>query len=473
MSTSKIEKLKLGFLEVLLKPTPAWKAILSLIGFFSVCFITGFGKILIILFPACSFFVGVFLYSRAPALYIGFTFWMWFLSPLIRRLIDYQSGYFTPGPLTFTALLVTSISFLTFLKELPKTHHKSNLPFILCFGTLFYGLLIGLIQNQKGAALANFLGWLCPLSFGFHLFANWRRYPQYSKVVQQSFLWGVITVGAYGIIQFCFAPQWDRFWLINADMVSFGLPEPFGIRVMSTMGSPQAFASTMMAGLILLFSNQKNFLFLPATVVGYLTFLLSRARSAWLAWSVGLFIFVSFSKFTTQIKAIIAIALIILILLPLINIGPFSNVILSRLNTLSNTGTDSSLNARLSAYQNLFDLAITELFGKGFGFKIDLPDFGGRDSAILPTLFILGWLGVVPLVSGIGLLFLKMFYEETNKSDTFSIAARAICFAVLSQIGFNFIFLSAIGMIFWSFIGIYLASQKHYSFETKFLDQNK
>ena len=474
MPSSTINSFKTGFFEVIVRPTPAWKAILSLICFLSLCLIAGLGKMLILLFPISSLVVGIFLYFHAPTLYVGFTLWMWFLGPVIRRLIDYQSGYFTPGPWTFTALLVTSISFFTFIQELPKTHHRSNLPFMLCFGTLFYSVLIGLIQNPIDETIVNFLAWLCPLSFGFHLFANWKHYPQFSKVIQQSFLWGMFLVGIYGIIQFCTAPQWDRFWLINGDMMSFGAPEPFGIRVMSTMNSPQAFATAMMAGLILLFSNRENtVLFLPANVVGYLTFLLSKARAGWLSWSIGLFIFISFSKLSTQLKALISIAFIVSMLVPLISIDPFADIISSRLESFSNVETDYSLNARLSAYQGLFDLAVTEITGKGLGFAIDFPGFGDRDGAILPTLFIFGWLGIIPLLSGICLLFFKMFFGKHNKSDSFSNAARAICLGVLAQIGFNFIFLSAIGLIFWSFLGIYLASQRYYLLSSKLLHKKK
>ena len=465
-----IKDLRSSFFSTLLRPTPPWKVILSLIVFLSICFVTGLGKILILFFPASSFAVGVFLYLRYPSLYVGFVFWMWFLSPLIRRLIDYQSGYFTPGPWTFTALIVTSISFFSFLKEFPKTYHKNNLPFTLCFGALFYALSIGLIQNSIDQAIVNFLAWLCPISFGFYLYANWKYYPQYRKVIQQSFLWGMLILGVYGILQFCLAPQWDRFWLINGSMGSFGQPEPFGIRVMSTMSSPQAFATTMMAGLILLFTNKQNkILFFSTNIIGYLTFLLSQARAAWLAWGVAVLIFISFVRSSTQIKVIIGIALIVLAILPLINMEPLSDIILSRLETLSDAGTDSSLNTRLSAYQNLFNLAITEVTGKGLGFRIDLPGYGDRDGGILPTLFIFGWLGTIPFLCGFCLLFLKIIYSKTNKFDTFNTAAKAICLGVLSQIGFNFIFLSTLGMLLWSFMGMSLAGQKYYLLSSKFL----
>ncbi|MGV2831241.1 O-antigen ligase domain-containing protein [Myxosarcina sp. GI1(2024)] len=456
------------FLSLLFRPTTAWKAIFSWIGFLSLFLLAGLGKFLILLFPLSSVAVGLFLYFRAPALYIGFTFWIWFFGALIRRIIDYQSGYLTPGPWTFTPLLVTMITYLTIVRELPKIrNYKQNLPFIICFGALAYAFLIGLIQHPLDTTIVNFLDWVCPMSFGFYLYVNWKNYPQYRQVIQQSFLWGIIFTGLYGIIQFCTAPPWEQFWFDMEDVKTFGVAEPFGIRVMSSMNSPQAFATMMMAGLILLFSDRSKTWFLPANILGYLSFLLSRARAAWMGWLISLFIFVSSAKSSTQMKIIVSITLIVLVMLPLINLEPFSDTIMSRLETLSNTETDTSLNTRLSAYEDLFGLAIQEVVGKGLGYKIDLAGFGENDGAILPTLFIFGWLGIIPLLSGVGVMLFKLFYAKINKSDAFSVATKAICVGILAQIGFNYIFSSTIGLIFWSFLGISLASQKHYLFQLK------
>ncbi|WP_052055689.1 hypothetical protein [Myxosarcina sp. GI1] len=445
-----------------------WKVIIGFTVFLSLLLLAGLGKLLILLFPLGSLAVATFLYFRAPALYIGFTFWIAFFGSLIRRLIDYQSGYLTPGPWDFAATLVTLVSCYTLVRELPKIrNYRQNLPFIICFGAIVYGFLIGIIQQPLDTAIVNFLDWFCPVSFGFYLYVNWKHYPQYRSVIKQSFLWGVIAMGLYGIIQFFIAPPWEQFWFEQAEVQSFGIAEPFGIRVMSSMGSPQAFATAMMAGTLLLIGTKANLWFLPANALGYLTLLLSRARAAWMGWLLGLLVTISSAKSSKQIKIIIGITLILLVVLPLINIEPFSDTIVSRLTTLTDAEGDSSLNTRLSAYQDLFNSAITEVVGKGLGYKIDLPGFGEKDGAILPTLFIFGWLGVIPLICGIGLLLIKLFYEPNNKADSFGIASRAISLGILAQIGFNFIFTSAVGLFFWSFIGISLASQKYYLFQLK------
>ena len=44
---------------------------------------------------AATLAVGALLYWRRPGLYIGFTWWLWFLTPEVRRLVDYQQGWTT------------------------------------------------------------------------------------------------------------------------------------------------------------------------------------------------------------------------------------------------------------------------------------------------------------------------------------------------------------------------------------------
>ena len=466
-----VNKERQKFLDVILRPTPGWKAILGLIIFYSLCFVAGLGKFLILLFPASSFVVGLFLYFKYPALYVGFSFWLLFLGPVIRRLIDYQSGYLTPGPWTFTPLLVSFISVLTLIKELPKIYqHKryqrSYLPYALCFACLIYGFLNGLVQNPLDEATVDFLTRISPLCFGFHLFANWQNYPQYRRVIKESFFWSALIMGIYGIWQFCTAPPWDVFWMVEADTSSFGRPEPLGIRTMSTMSSPQAFATTMMAGLLLLLNEKKTLMYFPATITGYLTFMLSQARAGWMSFVVGIFVFVSSLRSDKQIRIVIGILLLLVILSQLIYIEPFSSVILDRFSSLSDSQSDGSLKYRSKVFEALINYALVEVVGRGLGTNYDL--FGGRDGSILQTLFVFGWIGSIFLLGGLSLLLFKLLFQsKVSRGDIFANATLAITVGILSQIGFNLIFLGSIGMMFWSFMGITLASQKYHYYQRR------
>ncbi len=452
--------------HISLQPAPAWAAILGLIIFSALCILANAGSILRLTFPVASLAVGAFLYQRYPIIYISFTWWIWFLSPFVRRLIDQQSGWVDPSPVLLAPPLVTFVTFLTFIRYLPKSYHLGGLPFILSFIGVFYGFFIGLINNSIQSVLLNLLGWLTPILFGFHLFIRWRDYPLLKQNIQRTFLWGVLITGSYGIWQYLVAPEWDRFWLINTDIATFGSPEPFGIRVFSTMNSPQPFAAFIMAGLILLFSSQSSWRFVAAGT-GYLSFLLSLARSAWFGWLVGVLVFMSSLKPRLQMRLMLTILFMAILVIPLTNIEPFSEVIHSRLETFSNTQKDTSFAARTEAYSVAMGLAFSEFIGKGLGNVINIAELGSNDSGLLSILFSLGWLGTIPYMGGILLIFFSLFKASEGRFDSFFSASRAIALAIFAQIGLNSVLVSIFGVLLWGFIGISMAGIKYYAEQNK------
>ncbi|MGF1492534.1 MAG: O-antigen ligase domain-containing protein [Microcoleaceae cyanobacterium] len=436
----------------------AWIALGSYAAFLSFFLLIGAGKLLIPVFPLGGLLVGGFLYFRYPLHYASFTWWMWFLSGFIRRVIDYQSGYLTPGPWTLTPLLVTLISGLTFARQLTKAHRQGGFPFILCCVSLCYGFLIGLIYNPVNRATLQFLFWLAPVLFGFHLFVNWRDYPRYRQNIQQTFLWGTLVMGLYGVWQFLVAPEWERFFLRNIDSYSFGQPQPLGIRVFSTMNSPQTFANALEAGLIILLTVEGILPYFTAGL-GFLTFLLSRARAAWLGWFVGMATFVPSLKPQLQMRIVVSILLASLIIVPVTQIEPFATTIQARLESFSNIENDTSLEARSEGYSQSLDLALSETVGQGMG---NSAGFLGNDSGILKVLFSLGWFGAIPYTLGLLLLFLTVFQSSRIGSDALASAARGIALGTFAQIGFNPVLEGAIGMMLWGFLGLSLAAHKYY-----------
>jgi hypothetical protein len=322
-----------------------------------------------------------------------------------------------------------------------------------------YAFLTGLIQNSTVTAITEFLSWVSPIFFGFHLSTCWRDYPQYCQSIKKTFLWGVLVMGAYGIYQYLVAPDWDRLWLSNVDAVAFGNPEPLGIRVWSTMHSPQPFAAAMMPGLILLFANRGSLRF-AAAGVGYLSFLLSLARSGWVSWLLGVLIFIPSLKAHLQMRIIMSILIAALFVIPLVTIEPFFSVINSRLESLSDAN-DGSLQGRLTGYANYVELILTQYVGKGLGSEMAFG-MGSRDSGILTMLYSLGWVGTIPYLVGIVLLLLKIFQVPEKRFDSFVSAYIAISIGSFAQIGFNIATSGIIGTVLWGFLGMVIAAHKYY-----------
>ncbi len=442
-----------------------WAAILGLVVLAALAMV-GAGSILRPLIVLDSFAVGVFLYRRYPILYMGFAWWLWFLSPFVARVIDYRSSSFDPLRMVLLSqFLVTLVTLHTLLKRLPKVSAQDGLPFVLAFVGVVYGLLVGLINTSPITAFRALLDWLTPIPFGFYLFINWPDYPEYRQNIQRVFLWGVLVTGAYGVVQYLLAPEWDRFWLISTKISSFGDPEPFKIRVWSTMASPGPFAVMMMAGLLLLFTS-KEALRLPAAGAGYLAFLLTMVRTLWGAWFLGILIFMGSLKAHLQMRLIVTILIMAVCVVPLITIEPFATTITPRLQTLSNLDKDNSANVRKGIYERGLNSALTNALGNGIGNTYVAKD--GKlepviiDSGILDLLFTLGWFGAVFYLGGVLLLLYNLFQYSEYRFDPFMAAARAISISCFMMLPGGNAMVSFTGIVLWGFLGIAIAGHKYH-----------
>ena len=444
----------------------AWQAIFGLSGVILLCLLVGLGKVLVPIFPLGSLAVGLFLYRRYPILYVGFTWWLWFLAPFVRRLIDYQAGYLTYGPWILSPLIVTSISGLTLIRYLRKLHYRHNLPFLLSLGGVGYGFLISLITMPiNGPTIIHLLSWATPILFGFHVYVNWQDYPQYRQNLERVFFWGVLVMGVYGIFQYLVAPQWDNFWLINSGIRTYGRAEPLKIRVWSTMMIPQKFGVVMAGGLLLLFIRKGVLRFLVAGF-GYLVFVLSTVRAAWLNWLVGLFILLASLKPRWQTRIITSIIVASIIIIPLSLVDPFASVIGSRLESFSHVEEDNSYNARLEGYNELIQPALSEFFGRGLGTRLETEhtNIAAYDNGVLVLLFSLGWFGSTIYLSGIGLIFAQLLRDNSLHQDVFATTSRAISISTFFvQILFNPVMIAEFALPVWVFASLVMASQKYYS----------
>lgn len=443
------------------RPSLAWMVVVLFFGFSVACLFGGAAGALRLSFPAGAFLVSIFLYFKSPTLYIGFTWWLWFLSPLVRRLVDFQAGWQDPNTILLAPFLATSVTALTVIQYLPKIHLMNGLPFLLPLVAVVYALFVGLIQYPMTSVLVTFLDWFVPITFGFHLFANWQHYRAYCRTLQQTFLWSTLVTGAYGVWQFLTAPEWDRFWLIKSDAAGFGQPLPLEMRVWGTMHSPGPFAVIIMAGLFMLLHNRHK-LSLLASSLGYLALLLSQVRAVWLGGLVGLLLLINSLKPSLQIRLLITILVLLLCVAPLATIEPYSDIIASRIESFNSLTSDGSYQARASGYRELFGVAVFQIPGKGLGYVIKHSSFGPNDSGILTLIFTLGVVGTSLYAGGLILLFLRSFQSSKVKDDPLFYVFRSISFAVIVQIGLGAVMLEVYGVVLWGFLGMAMAGRKYH-----------
>lgn len=443
------------------QPADAWGMIFLFVFIISALLGVGsFGsKLLNILYPVGAFILGWRLYFRHPVLYTGFVWWLFFLTPLIRRIADFRAASFTdPSSMLLAPYAAVIVCCHTLYFNIPKTREQGSAPFVLAISGVVYGYLVGLTNSDNFISVTvAFLEWISPLLFAYHLYINWHRYPEYCRNLQRVFLWGILIMGAYGVYQYLVAPEWDRFWLNNAPSVlsSMGKPEPLGIRVWSTMNSPGTFAVFMAAGLLILFSCQ-SFLVLPAAGFGALSFLLSIVRTGWISWFFGMIFISANIKPKQQFKLVLTILVLVALVIPLATMEPFGSTITNRLETLSDVNNDGSFKERKVLYGLLIDDALQSYIGRGIGVG------GGYDSAILVMLFDLGWIGSIPYAGSLILLLTLIFKSQKKTKGIFTSIIHAI---ILQSVFYLFAGASmkgAPGMLLWSSLSLALSGCNYY-----------
>jgi hypothetical protein len=410
------------------------------------------------MFPLGSFVVACFLYFRYPKFYIGFVWWNIFLVCFVRRLADFRMGAFTDSnPILLAPHLAILVCGHALYLNLPKVKEQRTFPFVLALAGVLYAYCTGLLYPGASATSVTVaaLEWITPILFGHYLYVNWRRYPEYSQVTRKIFLCGALLMGLYGVYQYVVAPEWDRLWLIGSGMTSSsGIPEPYGLRVWSTLNSMGVFADVIATALLVLVSCNSPIVF-PAAVFGSLAFLFTSVRTGWLGWLAGMILISTSLRPKQQTRLVIGALILALCVVPVVSMEPFATNVSKRLNSLSDLDNDNSAQVRQAIYKDFFSSGMYNILGDGIG-VYDTIDSG-------PASFVkeLGWLGLIPYAGSLFLSIIILLRNLRKYSDLFIKIACAILLKSMFFFLASRITVGTTGIIIWGFLGIAMAGQKY------------
>jgi len=369
------------------------------------------GTVLTLLFPVLAVMTGLWLYFVNPVRYIGFMWWLWFLSPEVRRLADYGKGGFTPTSMIQIApLAVTMISGISLLRYYPLLAQRRGLPILLALAGIGYAFVVGVLASGPAAAVYDLANWVYPFLIGFHIMVLTRQYPESRDTIVNTFIYGMLVMGAYGLVQFFVMPPWDAMWMIGSNMNSQGDPVPYGVRVFSTMNSSGPFAFAMMGAMVFVMAAKHRVRWVAAAL-GFFAFALSLVRSTWGGWAIAMLIQLMKSSNRVRVRIVVSAIVIAGVCVPLLTMGPVADRMQQRLNTLGNLSNDQSYEARNQFYADFAKTAFTDVTGEGLGAtgastKLssnngELGKYGSFDSGVMNIPFVLGWPGTLLYMSGV------------------------------------------------------------------------
>lgn len=432
-------------------------------------YVMGLGTLLKFAYPGLAGLIGLWLYASRPVLYVGYTLWTWFLTPFVRRVVDYGIGVYDGKNLVMLApYVVTGIAAITILRKGKRLTNRTYLPLLLALAGVVYGYLIGLARVGIMAATMGFIEWLPPILFGAHLLLSWRSYPALRDIIRSTFIWGVLLMGTYTLFQYIAAPPWDMFWLDQSGMeLSMGDPEPGQFRVFGTLNSTGPFAKTMMAGLLLLFETGGALSYLSAGP-GYVSLLLSNVRAAWGGWFVGVGCLALRVQGTLRKRLVALLVVATLLGIPLFLYTPNTERVVNRAETLTEIQKDGSFRARVAIHIRAAPHILTSPIGRGVGAfgtgaKFNKNITGFMDSGFLEVPLTLGWVGTLLYGGGLGWMLLRIYRIRPADVDSFAVVASSIVVSYMSLMLFNIQLLGLSGTITWSLAVLAFGSRLYHN----------
>lgn len=417
------------------------------------------------LYVGGALMIALWCWWSAPVWYAPFVWTVWFATPLVRRLVDYQSDWHPVNPVMLAPPLATSVAALCLFDRRFSWAATAVRPFILVLGGVLYGLGVGVGKNGILSPLFDVLDWLVPPVFACHLLMN-RADPRHvHQMIGTTFSIGVGVMGTYGIAQFVDPAPWDRFWMQHAPINSIGSPEPYLVRVFGTMNSPGPFALVLTAGLLFLVEERGRRRWLAAALAAA-ALLLSGVRSAWGGYMLAsIFAAATARRGSRAIVFGLAIVIISAAFL-LLTVEPIGQFLGRRLATVAELEDDDSLTARLSFYDQLALTSFSQPVGLGLGStgratKLDqtgdtASQFFNFDSGLMQVPLVLGWPGSLLYATGICWAIVRAVRRARDVNSRASIPA-AIAVGLIAQMVFSNVLLGVVGMVFWTAVGLALA----------------
>ncbi|QNI32245.1 O-antigen ligase family protein [Alloacidobacterium dinghuense] len=414
----------------------------------------------IVFYPASCFLVSLFVIRRSKPAYTAFICWLWLLTPFVRRVVEWRAGG-TLNLILLAPYVSIGVAALFLVPKLSQVLTRRTMPLLFALAAVCYGVFVGILHLTFTGLPQAVIAWAMPPLFALFLFGERSEHESIYKSFEMAMVIGLFVIGAYGIYQFFMLPEWDAQWMIQSDLQSIGLPEPFQVRVFSTMNSPQVFAAFCAAGLLVALRSHLKIRYL-AIPAGFISLVLSLSRTAWMGLTVGVLYLFCLMPNRQRIRIVAAVGCCLIVSFVALQVPEVNTIVMMRFNSLADPQHDSSYEARMHDYNTVVQTMIDNPFGHGLSADAGSGDqsappgaISQQDSSITASLFSLGLLGTT--IFGLGLLLLGFGIFSTRGTSGALIGAKATLLAIAIEAPFNNVISGPVGFLLWCCIGLCIA----------------
>ncbi|MBC7894721.1 MAG: O-antigen ligase family protein, partial [Cytophagaceae bacterium] len=451
----------------------SWIGAVALVGAIATTIallMSGRSVLLTLAYPAMAIGVSAVLVVTDPARYVALVAWLWMVSPFVRRVVDAQNGWNPQNAILLAPLLASTVGALVVMQRAGRLQRRVALPMVLALVALAAGGAVGLTASAPSLVLYAGLSWAAPVMLGLYVAVHPEHHARMHRALGAALLVGLTVVGVYGIFQFVQPALWDRLWMLNSRMDSIGTPQPFRVRVFSTLNAPGPLAQFLSATVLIVLAREGARKW-PAVLAGTLGLLLSLARSAWVGFAVGAIALFLMTRMRVR-RGMMALGVASAVVIALVGTAPLPpgpdamrQTITRRITTMGELSMDDSFRARRYLIPAVMAQIGEHPFGSGLGATLvggargaatsRLADQGlYLDNGILEIFLVLGWFGGVLFLGSAAAALLGAFRNVRRHPVAAGYFAAAL--ALLTQVLGGTIFAGVGGAMFW--IAIALAS---------------
>ena len=237
-------------------------------------------------------------------------------------------------------------------------------PYAVMLACLLYGWALSAFRGDLFEATITGLKSFIPPLYAMVLIQRPDDSEPVLRSAARAFIFVGPVIGVYGIVQYLSLPDWDRYWMLNSPrLTSIGKPEPFGVRVFSTMNSPASFATFATCGVLLFGFCKRGWLSVLLVVPLCIALLLSAVRTAWIIAVIGIVYGCFFHA--TRGRSVL-LTLFILGAIVVVLLTPYGDLMAERLATLGTSPVqDGSGQERIREYVQLYTDMDRYLLGNG------------------------------------------------------------------------------------------------------------
>lgn len=398
---------------------------------------------------------------RNPWDYLLLTLWVAALTPFARRLVDLAAGWDPTNIMLTAPFLVAAPMVPSILQRLRGLDAGTALFPGIAALCIFYGFVVTLLRGNLPSALIGAGDWGVPVLYYFFIACHRDSIAELVKRLRWFVTMCMLLLGTYGVVQFAALPVWDRYWMLSADVGAFGDPEPFLVRVFSTMNSTGPFSCWIMVLIILSF-GLKSWLMPVARLAGLLSLAFTSVRTSWGGLAVGLLLVIIASGrkaigYALGVAVGSAVVVAVVVSVPEIN-----EAITQRIATFQNLEQDGSLLEREEEAGRMLTLIADNPLGVGVGtlgrgtIAADSGQIlfrGPIDDGFLELFGSLGWIaGILYCVALFGMAA-QCFRRAPGFAQQLMVT-RAAGIAALAGMPFTNIAVSVTGVMMWTMFAL-------------------